>query len=71
MPGGRPVRWLENVRPADSVALLESLALAPDGTRERVIDGAIMAIAMHGDPARTRHSNGSSRRRTPETCARR
>ena len=22
--GGRPVRWLENVRPADSIALLES-----------------------------------------------
>jgi len=51
--GGRPVRWLENVRPADSIALLESLVGAqPQGdTKNRVTDGAITAIAMHGDPA--------------------
>jgi HEAT repeat protein len=51
--GGRPVRWLENVRPADSIALLESLIGAqPQGdTKNRVTDGAITAIAMHGDPA--------------------
>ena len=46
--GGRPVLWIDGVRPADSVALLESLALAPDGGA-RVIDGAVMAIALHGD----------------------
>ena len=46
--GGRPVLWIDGVRPADSVALLESLALAPDGSA-RVIDGAVMAIALHGD----------------------
>jgi HEAT repeat protein len=46
--GGRPVRWLENVRPGDSVALLESLAVDVDGGK-RVGDGAIMAIALHGD----------------------
>ena len=51
--GGRPVRWLENVRPADSIALLESFAAAqpsPD-VKNRISDGAITAIAMHGDPA--------------------
>ena len=49
--GGRPVRWLENVRPSDSIALLESLIGAQGETRNRVSDGAITAIAMHGDPA--------------------
>jgi HEAT repeat protein len=46
--GGRPVVWLENVRPADSVALLESFT---SGRRDRVSDGAISAIALHGDPS--------------------
>jgi hypothetical protein len=46
--GGRPVQWLESVRPADSVALLESLAVDVDGDNH-VSDGAIMAIALHGD----------------------
>lgn len=51
--GGRPVRWLENVRPADSIALLESfVGVEPQGdAKNRVTDGAITAIAMHGDPA--------------------
>ena len=51
--GGRPVRWLENVRPADSIALLESLVGAQPqaDTKNRVTDGAITAIAMHGDSA--------------------
>lgn len=48
--GGRPVRWLENVRPADSIALLESLAPIAAGTGGRMSDGVITAIAMHGDP---------------------
>jgi HEAT repeat protein len=47
--GGRTVVWLENVQPADSVALLESLTAAP--TPARIADGAITAIALHGDPA--------------------
>ena len=57
--GGRQVHWLENVQPADSIAWLESLAT---GQREtggsssgaadrRTSDGAISAIAMHGDAA--------------------
>ena len=49
--GGRTVTWLEGVRPADSVALLESFATPADGRRDRVTDGAISAIALHGDPA--------------------
>ena len=49
--GGRPVHWLENVRPADSVALLESFT-APDADgRSRIVDGAVTAIALHGDPS--------------------
>jgi hypothetical protein len=47
--GGLPVKWLENVRPADSVALLESLAGAEP--RDRVSSSALMAIAQHADPA--------------------
>lgn len=49
--GGRPVRWLENVRPPDSIALLESLVAAQTEAKNRVSDGAITAIAMHGDSA--------------------
>jgi HEAT repeat protein len=49
--GGKPVVWLQDVRPADSVALLESLVV-PDATRrDRVTDGAISAIALTRDPA--------------------
>ncbi len=46
--GGRTVYWLEDVKLADSVALLESLAGDADGPRSRA-DGAITAIAMHDD----------------------
>lgn len=46
--GGRPVHWLENVRPADSVAVLESFATG-DAEARRTTEGAISAIAMHGD----------------------
>jgi hypothetical protein len=49
--GGRTVTWLQDVRPADSVALLESLASAVGDRRGRVADGAIGAIALHDDPA--------------------
>lgn len=47
--GGRTVVWLNEVRPADSIALLESFALAQ--ARSRVVDGAIMAVALHRDAA--------------------
>jgi HEAT repeat protein len=49
--GGRPVIWLEGVRPADSLALLETF-LAPDAERKnRNSNAALAAIAMHADPA--------------------
>ena len=48
--GGRAVTWLESVRPADSVALLESLAVQPATRRDNVMDGAVTAIALTGDP---------------------
>jgi HEAT repeat protein len=45
--GGAPVHWLTGVQPAQSVALLVTLA----GDRERIGDGALGAIAQHGDPS--------------------
>ena len=48
--GGRTIAWLQNVRPADSIALLESLVTA-DRRPDRVADGGITAIALHADPA--------------------
>jgi HEAT repeats len=49
--GGRTITWLEGVRPAESVTLLESFAVPADGRRDRATDGAITAIALHNDPA--------------------
>ena len=56
--GGRPVTWIEGVRPADSIALLESLVTSsaaagePGASGSRAIgNGAIAAIALHADAA--------------------
>jgi HEAT repeat protein len=49
--GGRQVFWLENVRPAESIAYLESLISGQADRRDRVVEGAISAIALHGDAA--------------------
>ena len=46
--GGRPVWWLTDVRPAQSVALLAQFTR--DATR-RVADDALAALSMHADPA--------------------
>ncbi|HET7219813.1 MAG TPA: HEAT repeat domain-containing protein [Vicinamibacterales bacterium] len=48
--GGRQVIWLEGVRSADSIALLESLT-AGDRRTDRIVDSVVSAIALHGDPA--------------------
>jgi HEAT repeat protein len=48
--GNRQVIWFNDVRPAESVALLESF-IAAQGRRDRVADGAISAIALHADPS--------------------
>ena len=51
--GGRAVHWLQDVRPAESIALLESL-VAPDAERKnRVTNTAISAIAVHAEPGAT------------------
>ncbi len=50
--GGRAVIWLSGVNAAESVALLESFA-APSSERrsDGISDGAVTAIALHGDPS--------------------
>lgn len=45
--GNLPVHWLADVKPAESVALLDTFATQ----RERYMDGAMNAIAAHSDPA--------------------
>jgi hypothetical protein len=45
--GDLPVHWLSDVKPAESVALLDTFATQ----RDRSMDGAMTAIAMHSDPA--------------------
>ena len=45
--GDLPVHWLTDVKPAESVALLNTFATQ----RERYMDGAMIAIALHSDPA--------------------
>jgi HEAT repeat protein len=47
--GGRPVIWLDGVRVADSVALLETFAVPEPERRNGPLDGAVTAIALHGD----------------------
>ncbi|HVL67765.1 MAG TPA: HEAT repeat domain-containing protein [Vicinamibacterales bacterium] len=49
--GGRPVHWLENVRPADSLALLESFVGVESGRRTRLANAALSAISMHAEPS--------------------
>ena len=51
--GGRPVHWLQDVRPAESLALLESLIGPDTGRKDRVSNSAISAIAVHAEPAAT------------------
>jgi hypothetical protein len=45
--GNLPVHWFNDVKPAESVALLNGFA----GQRESYMDGAMNAIAHHSDPA--------------------
>jgi HEAT repeat protein len=47
--GGREVTWLSGVKGAESVALLESLITAQPDRRDRIVEGAIAAIALHQD----------------------
>jgi len=45
---GVPLRWIPDVRPAESVALLTTFVTAD---RDHVRDGAVTAIALHADAA--------------------
>ena len=45
--GDLPVHWLSDVKPAESVALLDTFATQ----RERLMDGAMSAITAHADAA--------------------
>jgi HEAT repeat protein len=51
--GGRTLTWVDDVKPAESLALLSSLAVSGDETagRDKVTDSAIMAIAVHDGTA--------------------
>ena len=62
--GGRTLTWVDDVKPAESLALLSSLVLASgdestakqldgghSGGRDKVTDSALMAIAVHEGPA--------------------
>lgn len=44
---GVPLRWLHDVRPAESVAFLATFVTADN---DHIRDGAVAAIAMHADP---------------------
>jgi HEAT repeat protein len=67
--GGRPVTWLDEVQPADSVALLESLVSAETERKSRITSAALHAIAQHAEPSAgatlerlaTRHATPSVR----------
>jgi hypothetical protein len=48
---GVPLRWIQDVRPAESIALLETFTAARNSDSDHVRDGAVTAIALHGDPA--------------------
>lgn len=47
--GGLPVTWLTSVRPSDSVTLLATHLT--DRAPRRVADGALLALALHREPA--------------------
>jgi hypothetical protein len=47
--GGRTVHLLENVTPADSVALLASMVRGEPDRKSRITTGALAALAQHAD----------------------
>lgn len=51
--GGLPVRWFDSVKPADSIALLESLIAADADKRDRIRGSALAALSLHAEPAAT------------------
>jgi HEAT repeat protein len=61
--GGRRVYWLTGVEPSESVALLATYAdAAPAATgKNRLADGALMALAAHREPSAVRALIGFAR----------
>ena len=51
--GGRTLTWVDEVKPAESLALLSSLVASGDEAtgRDKVTESALMAIAVHEGPA--------------------
>src|ERR1019366_4238641 len=49
--GGLPLHWLSDVKPAESVALLDTFAAGRERGVSGLMDGALAAIAAHSDPA--------------------
>ena len=49
--GGRTVHWLQNVRPAESIALLGSLIDGEPQRKSRVTNAAVAAISQHAEPS--------------------
>ena len=49
--GGRQVHWLQDVRPSESIAFLESLVGTDAERRNRITNAAIGALSMHADPS--------------------
>jgi HEAT repeat protein len=70
--GGRTVYWLTQARPAESVAMLSSLATRSGGSlvsaddHDHVSDGAVLAIALHADPSAERALDGFVAPNQPE-----
>jgi len=54
--GGRPVAWIDGVKPADSIALLSRLAVevGQDGKIHQPASGAMLALALHADESAVR-----------------
>jgi len=48
--GGAPVHWLEDVRAADSTALLQTFATATKPPAERLRESAVYALSVTQDP---------------------
>ncbi|MCU1241357.1 MAG: hypothetical protein JWO71_2083 [Candidatus Acidoferrum typicum] len=68
--GGLPFIWLSGVKPAESVALLETFVQGSDfHTRddEHVSHGALTAIALHADAAADRALESFTRSSEPES----
>jgi hypothetical protein len=68
--GGLPFTWLSAVKPAESVALLETFVHSTDlESREdnHFSHGALTAIALHADPAADRALESFTRETEPES----